>query len=300
MSRLARVSGLIGDMYGAALNPREWPAVLQRALALIGGTALIVFTRDQSCGAHRFQCAVGAEAHLWPAALAGEQGPTPLGCREQSEPLETVFQAGDASSTPGAACAMEFIGVVLERSPTLITGLYVRRRSGTGFADARSRAMLGLLATHVRQALCIGRRVENDAPAPALALRMQQAAGRYGLTPAEVRVVQALLNGCTIERGAQLLGIRPATVKTHLQHVFDKTTARRQVDLIKLIAEPGQPQLPLRQPPPRQHPLRGSRDRRGAIGAQLGWLGPQAMVSTTPPSTRSAAPVVAEDSGDAT
>ena len=77
--------------------------------------------------------------------------------------------------------------------------------------------------------------------APDLAVRMREAADRYGLTPAEARVVKALIGGCTIERGAQLLGVRPATVKTHLQHVFDKTAARRQVDLVKLIAEPAPP-----------------------------------------------------------
>ena len=75
-------------------------------------------------------------------------------------------------------------------------------------------------------------------------LDFEQAARRYGLTPAEARVVQALMNGCTIGRAAGLLGIGEATVKTHLQHIFDKTHARRQAQLIKLIAEfpPGQPQ----------------------------------------------------------
>jgi DNA-binding CsgD family transcriptional regulator len=231
---------------------------MQRALRLIGASAAIVFTRDLSCNTNRFECSVGAETHLWASTLAG---------REDSEPLGAIFQAS------GAARAADVLGTLLERSPTLISGLYIRRRGGAGPADIRSRAMLGLLAPHIRQALCIGRRVEGDAPA--LALRMQQAAGRYGLTPAEVRVVQTLLNGCTIERGARLLGIQPATVKTHLQHVFDKTTARRQVDLIKLIAVPGL--IPGPAPVPAY-----------------------AMVSTTPPSTRSAAPVVAEDSGDAT
>jgi DNA-binding CsgD family transcriptional regulator len=221
MSRLEHVSALISDIYAAALNPGQWPHVMQRALALIGGTTAIVFTRDLNGNTNRFECAVGVDAHRWSSTLAG---------REESAPVGTVFQAGSA------AADAEFIGTLLERSPAFISGLYIRRRGCAGRADMRSRAMLGLLAPHMRQALCIGRRVESDAPA--LALRMQQAAGRYGLTPAEVRVVQALLNGYTIERGARLLGIRPATVKTHLQHVFDKTTARRQVDLIKLIAVP--------------------------------------------------------------
>jgi DNA-binding CsgD family transcriptional regulator len=239
MSRLAEVSALISDIYGAALTPGQWPQVMQRALALIGGTAAIVFTRELNCDTHRFECAVGVEAHLWPTTLARQGEPTLFGRREESEPVGRIFQArGAAVDAPGdePAWPVEFIGTLLERSAASISGLYIRRRGCAGLADTRSRAMLGLLAPHMRQALCISRRVESDACA--LALRLQQAAGRYGLTPAEVRVVQALLNGCTIERSARLLGIRPATVKTHLQHVFDKTTARRQVDLIKLIAVP--------------------------------------------------------------
>jgi DNA-binding CsgD family transcriptional regulator len=35
---------------------------------------------------------------------------------------------------------------------------------------------------------------------------------------------------------APVLGISETTVKTHLQHVFDKTGTRRQADLVKLVA----------------------------------------------------------------
>ncbi|HWG77033.1 MAG TPA: helix-turn-helix transcriptional regulator [Steroidobacteraceae bacterium] len=239
MSRLAQVSALIRDTYAAALTPGEWPQVMQRMLALIGGTAAIVFTRELNCQIHGFECAVGVEAHLWATALAPQGEAALFRHHEESEPVGTVFSAAAAAvKTPGnqVAWRMEFIGTLLERLPTGISGLYIRRRRCARRADTRSRAMLGLLAPHICQSLCISRRLQSDASA--FALRMQQAAGRYGLTPAEVRVVQALLDGCTIERGARLLGIRPATVKTHLQHVFDKTTARRQVDLIKLIAVP--------------------------------------------------------------
>jgi DNA-binding CsgD family transcriptional regulator len=67
--------------------------------------------------------------------------------------------------------------------------------------------------------------------------RIESAARLYEFTPAEARVVQALLSGCTIGRVAALLGIAEATVKTHLQHVFDKTGTRRQVDLARLIVD---------------------------------------------------------------
>lgn len=77
-----------------------------------------------------------------------------------------------------------------------------------------------------------------------LSERVHSVARHYAFTPAEARVVQALLCGCTIGSIARRLGIAEATVKTHLQHVFDKTDTRRQVDLVKRIADHA--------PPPRQ------------------------------------------------
>ena len=68
-----------------------------------------------------------------------------------------------------------------------------------------------------------------------LSLRTNVAAKLYDLTQAESRVLEILLSGSTIGRVATRLGISEATVKTHLQHIFDKTGARRQVDLLRLI-----------------------------------------------------------------
>ncbi|MGH8179751.1 MAG: helix-turn-helix transcriptional regulator, partial [Steroidobacteraceae bacterium] len=63
------------------------------------------------------------------------------------------------------------------------------------------------------------------------------------LTPAESRVVAVLLTGCTVGGTARTLGIKEATVTTHLQHVFDKTGTRRQVDLAQRIADCGRSSL---------------------------------------------------------
>jgi DNA-binding NarL/FixJ family response regulator len=35
---------------------------------------------------------------------------------------------------------------------------------------------------------------------------------------------------------APVLGISETTVKTHLQHVFEKTGTQRQADLVKIVA----------------------------------------------------------------
>ncbi len=71
--------------------------------------------------------------------------------------------------------------------------------------------------------------------APDYFQRVEWAARLYDLTPGESRVVQALLSGGPLGSVAKTLGITEATVKTHLQHVFDKTGTRRQVDLIQLM-----------------------------------------------------------------
>lgn len=71
--------------------------------------------------------------------------------------------------------------------------------------------------------------------------RVRSAANLYAFTPAESRVAQALLGGGTVGSLARTLGISEATVKTHLQHIFDKTGTRRRADLVQLIAGFGAP-----------------------------------------------------------
>lgn len=65
---------------------------------------------------------------------------------------------------------------------------------------------------------------------------MEALAQRYRLTAAEMRVLFAIVEIGGIPEVAHMLGISAATVKTHLQRVFDKTGAARQVELVKLVA----------------------------------------------------------------
>jgi len=57
---------------------------------------------------------------------------------------------------------------------------------------------------------------------------------RYGITPAECRVLALVTQGLTPREAASALGIAEPTAKTHLQHLFAKTGTRRQADLVKL------------------------------------------------------------------
>ncbi len=59
----------------------------------------------------------------------------------------------------------------------------------------------------------------------------------YKLTPSEIRVLLAIAEHDGAPQAAAALGISEETMKTHLRHVFQKTGRRRQIDLVKLLAE---------------------------------------------------------------
>jgi DNA-binding CsgD family transcriptional regulator len=61
-------------------------------------------------------------------------------------------------------------------------------------------------------------------------------AKRYSLTPSQARALDAVLKVNGVRAMAEMLGCSQATVKTHLHHLFRKTGARRQSDLVKLVA----------------------------------------------------------------
>ena len=68
-------------------------------------------------------------------------------------------------------------------------------------------------------------------PSPALEMLAQQ----FELTPAEVRVLDTIMDHGGVAEVARALKLSPATVRTHLRHVFEKTGVRRQADLVKLM-----------------------------------------------------------------
>src|SRR5216683_815746 len=58
----------------------------------------------------------------------------------------------------------------------------------------------------------------------------------YHLTPTELRVLLAIVEVGGVPESAVALGIAESTVKTHLGRLFVKTGARRQADLVKIVA----------------------------------------------------------------
>lgn len=58
----------------------------------------------------------------------------------------------------------------------------------------------------------------------------------YHLTQAEIRLAQALLNGCSVKDASETFGISVNTVRTQLRSLFSKTGTQRQSELIHLLS----------------------------------------------------------------
>ncbi len=69
-----------------------------------------------------------------------------------------------------------------------------------------------------------------------LTAAVESAAQQYDLTPAEAKVLAAVIQaGGGVEAVAARLGVSRSTIKTHLERVFKKTGIRRQAGLVKLL-----------------------------------------------------------------
>ncbi len=71
----------------------------------------------------------------------------------------------------------------------------------------------------------------EDQPEPAASLLRRL----YHLTRAEADVALRVLHGADLREISEQLSVSLPTVRTHLQHVFDKTNTHRQADLIRLL-----------------------------------------------------------------
>jgi DNA-binding CsgD family transcriptional regulator/PAS domain-containing protein len=138
-----------------------------------------------------------------------------------NQTLREVFvAAGQGDATLGTkGIAMPLIGKDGERyvahALPLTSG--ARRRAGIAYT-----AVAALL---VRKA------------ALAMSSRSEVIGKAFKLTPTELRVLLAIVEVGGVPEVAAALGVANTTVRTHVSHLFEKTGASRQADLVKLVAE---------------------------------------------------------------
>jgi DNA-binding CsgD family transcriptional regulator len=158
------------------------------------------------------------------SVLGMEQNRLAIRDRRIGRVLQETLQRVAAERLEAGGGNVELTGTMNERyvaSVLPLTSGYRRRAYGDHGAVA---------AVFVREA--------GVEAAPSLEL----VARSFGLTPAEVRVLHALiLEAKGVAAIAAVTGIAESTVKTHLRHLFRKTGTSRQLQLVKLVASYASP-----------------------------------------------------------
>lgn len=92
-----------------------------------------------------------------------------------------------------------------------------------------------LLATIDARLRQVERMCEQSQPPPSLTSGLGVLAERFGLTPAELRVLSALGNGQSLKAIAKEQGVARSTIAFHVRNLFGKTGTSRQAELVALI-----------------------------------------------------------------
>jgi DNA-binding NarL/FixJ family response regulator len=140
----------------------------------------------------------------------------------------TAAKAGKASGASKSAAIKAFAGDDQRFVATVIPLTFGARRNGGVSYSAAA-------AVFVRKA-------EAD-----LSMPVDIVSNLYDLTPAETRILLAIIKGGGVPHVASMLRISKTTVKSHLQRVFTKTGTSRQADLVKLVASFMAPRLASRE-----------------------------------------------------
>lgn len=71
--------------------------------------------------------------------------------------------------------------------------------------------------------------------AETVARRIDLAGAVYGLSGAQVRLARLIVDGHDLARSTDILGVSVNTLRTHLQRMFDRTGARSQAALMRVL-----------------------------------------------------------------
>jgi DNA-binding CsgD family transcriptional regulator len=154
------------------------------------------------------------------SVLSGPAGKLATNDANAEQALHDVFLASDRgdAAVGTSAIALPLVTQSGERYVAHVLPLTSGARRGAGSTYKASAAVF------VHKAA-----LDTESPPEAIAKA-------YRLTPTELRVLVGIVQIGGVPEVAEALGIGETTVKTHLGRLYEKTGARRQADLVKLVA----------------------------------------------------------------
>ena len=163
------LSGLIGDIYDAAIDQSLWPTVLERAAQFIGGVGATLFSRDAAAQLGSVHHDAGIDRYyrqlyfdeyitLDPAATGqffAEVG-QPFAAADLM-PYDRFVETRFYREWARPQGLVDFVSAILDKSATGVAMFGVFRHQRDGVIDDEARRRMRLLVPHLRRAVLIGR-----------------------------------------------------------------------------------------------------------------------------------------------
>lgn len=127
--------------------------------------------------------------------------------------------------------------VVLElpKSETDARAAVFMREDKSKEFDPQQRELLRRLAPHISRALSIRSRLQQSLPSdPPKEIDQEMLQRLFRLAPSHAKLLALLVGGDPIKSAAAKLGVTEGSARQYLKKIFEKTGARRQMDLIRL------------------------------------------------------------------
>jgi DNA-binding CsgD family transcriptional regulator len=114
------------------------------------------------------------------------------------------------------------------------TAVFMRNDLSAEF-EPMHRALLMRLAPHIARALSIRSSLQHKAsPDQDREIDHEALQSVFRLAPSHARLLALLVRGHQVKTAAQQLGVTEGSARQYLKKIFEKTGARRQMDLIRL------------------------------------------------------------------
>jgi DNA-binding CsgD family transcriptional regulator len=169
----AQLLDLVSLIYDAALDPRLWNVVMERATGFVGGMGASIFRQDVIRKTGNSYYSFGIDPHfeqlyfreyihynpLLPTFLTVDVNYVTSNS-EQLDPAE-FFATRFYKEWARPQGLIDNVFCILERSATSVAGFVVFRHERDGMADARAFELLGTLVPHLRRAVLIGNVIEH-------------------------------------------------------------------------------------------------------------------------------------------
>ena len=172
MDETQRLSTVIGDIYDAALDPTQWPRVLELSASFVGGTASALFLKDSVRKTHNTLHTWGYDPDYIRIYIEKYGQFDPFATAQFFFDIEEPMSVADIMPHRAHRKSLFYrewvqpqhwidaIAVTLERSATTYAAFSVIRHENDGIVDDEVRRRMRLIVPHVRRAVLISKIVD--------------------------------------------------------------------------------------------------------------------------------------------